>query len=103
MIGGAISAAVSVMLGGAWVANMVVPESYPAESAYKVPGLVEPTVDLAALAQSAPATALNLLLRGTLNENAPDGGIAIIAEGSGPDQAYRVGDTLPGGARLDGI
>ena len=79
--------------------------SQPAQSvaAWHLFGNSQGTVDLAALAQTAPATALNLLLRGTLNENAPDGGIAIIAEGSGPDQAYRVGDTLPGGARLDGI
>lgn len=77
----------------------------PAQSvaAWHLFGNAQGTVDLAALAQTAPATALNLLLRGTLNEHAPDGGIAIIAEGSGPDQAYRVGDTLPGGARLDGI
>ena len=77
----------------------------PAQSvaAWHLFGNTQGTVDLAALAQSAPATALNLLLRGTLNENAPEGGIAIIAEGTGPDQAYRVGDMLPGGARLDGI
>ena len=77
----------------------------PAQSvaAWHLFGNTQGTVDLAALAQTAPATALNLLLRGTLNEHAPEGGIAIIAEGSGPDQAYRVGDMLPGGARLDGI
>lgn len=60
-------------------------------------------IDLAALAQSAPETALQLTLKGTLNENAPEGGIAIIADEQGVDQAYRVGDTLPGGARLEGI
>ena len=60
-------------------------------------------IDLAALAQSAPATVLKLTLRGTLNENAPEGGIAIISDESGVDQAYRVGDTLPGDARLEGI
>lgn len=77
----------------------------PAQSiaAWHLFGTAQGTVDLAALAQQAPATALNLLLRGTLNEHAPEGGIAIIAEGTEPDQAYRVGDTLPGGARLDGI
>lgn len=77
----------------------------PAQSvaAWHLFGNTQGTVDLAALAREAPATALNLLLRGTLNENAPEGGIAIIAEGANPDQAYRVGDTLPGGARLDGI
>lgn len=60
-------------------------------------------IDLAALAQSAPATVLKLTLRGTLNENAPEGGIAIIADEGGTDRAYRVGDTLPGEARLEGI
>jgi len=60
-------------------------------------------IDLAALAQAAPATVLKLTLRGTLNENAPEGGVAIISDESGSDSAYRVGDTLPGDARLEGI
>jgi general secretion pathway protein C len=60
-------------------------------------------IDLAALAQAAPATGLRLTLRGTLNENAPEGGVAIIADESGVDRAYRVGDTLPGDAKLEGI
>jgi general secretion pathway protein C len=42
-------------------------------------------------------------LRGTLNETAPEGGIAIIADENGNDRAYRVGDALPGDARLEGI
>lgn len=77
----------------------------PAQSiaAWHLFGNAQGTVDLAALAQQAPATSLNLLLRGTLNEYAPEGGVAIIAEGANPDQSYRVGDTLPGGARLEGI
>ena len=60
-------------------------------------------IDLAALAQTAPATGLKLILRGTLNENAPEGGVAIIADESGNDRAYRVGDGLPGDAKLEGI
>ena len=60
-------------------------------------------IDLAQLAQAAPATALKLTLRGTLNENAPEGGVAIIADEQQVDRAYRVGDTLPGDARLEGI
>lgn len=60
-------------------------------------------IDLAALAQAAPATVLKLTLRGTLNENAPSGGVAIIADEAGTDRAYRVGDALPGDARLEGI
>lgn len=48
-------------------------------------------------------TALKLVLRGTFNENRPDGGIAIIADEQGVDRAYRVGDSLPGDARLEQI
>jgi general secretion pathway protein C len=66
-------------------------------------GSTSAPIDLAQLAQAAPATALKLTLRGTLNENAPEGGIAIIADESGADRAYRVGDTLPGDATLEGI
>lgn len=72
-------------------------------AAWHLFGTSQGTIDLAALAQQAPATTLNLRLRGTLNEDAPDGGIAIIADGAEPDIAYRVGDTLPGGATLLGI
>lgn len=49
---------------------------------------------------SAPETELRLFLRGTLNEAVPEQGIAIIADEQGVDRAYRVGDELPGGARL---
>jgi len=48
-------------------------------------------------------TSLKLVLRGTLNEANPDGGIAIIADEQGVDRAYRVGDVLPGDARLEQI
>lgn len=60
-------------------------------------------IDLAQLAQAAPATALRLTLRGTLNEDAPAGGVAIIADETGTDRAYRVGEMLPGEAKLEGI
>lgn len=59
--------------------------------------------DLSQLAAQAPETALQLTLRGTLNVDAPEGGIAIIADAQGVDQAYRVGDMLPGEARLTAI
>lgn len=55
------------------------------------------------LAEQAPETALKLVLRGTLSEDAADGGIAIIADEQGIDRGYRVGDTLPGDARLEAI
>ncbi|MCG6117618.1 MAG: hypothetical protein MEQ07_05405 [Aquimonas sp.] len=60
-------------------------------------------LDLAALAAQAPETALKLSLRGTLNLETEDEGVAIIADESGAHQRYRVGDDLPGGARLVGI
>ncbi len=58
---------------------------------------------LAQRTQLAPETALQLQLRGTLNLDSSDGGIAIIADASGADAAYRVGDALPGDATLTAI
>lgn len=61
-------------------------------------------IDLAALAQAnIQETALKLTLRGTFNETRPEGGIAIIADEQGTDRSYRVGDTLPGDARLEEV
>lgn len=59
--------------------------------------------NLAQRTQQAPETALRLQLRGTLNLDSSDGGIAIIADADGREEAYRVGDTLPGGAVLTAI
>jgi general secretion pathway protein C len=66
-------------------------------------GNAAPGIDPRALAAQAPETALRLTLRGTLSEQSPEGGIAIIADEQGVDRAYRVGDALPGGARLEAI
>jgi general secretion pathway protein C len=60
-------------------------------------------MDLAALAASAPETALKLTLRGTFNLEDQDQGLAIISDESGRHARYRVGDELPGGARLTAI
>lgn len=99
-------------LGPALPAVAPGPASVPAEAelaaaqsvaAWHLFGNAAGPIDLAALAQAAPATVLKLTLRGTLNENAPEGGVAIIADETGTDRAYRVGDTLPGQARLEGI
>lgn len=60
-------------------------------------------MDLAALAANAPETALKLTLRGTLNLEDEDQGIAIIGDESGQHARYRVGEQLPGGARLTAI
>lgn len=54
MIGGGIATAVTVMLCGAWAGVLLVPEDYPAEAAYKVPGIPDVPVDLAALQRSWP-------------------------------------------------
>lgn len=67
-------------------------------------GDVQGVVDLAALAQQRmQETPLKLTLRGTFNEVDPEGGIAIIADEKGTDSSYRVGDVLPGDARLERI
>lgn len=67
-------------------------------------GTAEGSVDLAALAQARmQETELKLTLRGTFNETRPEGGIAIIADEQGADSSYRVGDVLPGDARLEQI
>lgn len=54
LISGAITTAITVMLGGAWAGTLLVPEDYPAEAAYKVPGIPDVPVDLAALQRSWP-------------------------------------------------
>ena len=57
----------------------------------------------AQLARNAPATQLQLQLRGTLAEADPRSGLAVIADPVSGERAYRVGDGLPGGATLDGV
>ncbi|MCB1569358.1 MAG: hypothetical protein KDI69_11155, partial [Xanthomonadales bacterium] len=67
-------------------------------------GSAQGSLDLASLAQSKMAeTALKLTLRGTFNEADPKAGVAIIADEAGVDQSYRVGDALPGDAKLEQI
>ncbi len=51
----------------------------------------------------APETRLRLLLHGVFASDDPDLAMAIIAEKSGRDRAYRKGDALPGGATLHEI
>jgi general secretion pathway protein C len=98
-VGPTLPVAAPVVLPGSSAGN----EPAPSVAAWHLFGNAAGPIDLAALAQAAPATALQLTLRGTLNENAPAGGVAIIADPSGTDRAYRVGDSLPGEARLEGI
>lgn len=60
-------------------------------------------VDARSAAIDAPDTALELTLSGILAESDPSNGIAMIAQGDDTQSAYRVGDVLPGNARLKGV
>lgn len=51
----------------------------------------------------APDTRLNLVLRGVLSSDEPEGARAIIAEPNGNENFFRVGSALPGGAELKEI
>lgn len=51
----------------------------------------------------APDTRLNLVLRGVLSSDDPEGARAIIAEPNGIENFFRVGSALPGGAELKEI
>jgi cytochrome c len=51
----AVAVAVSVAATAGWVGQLLVPAVYPSRSAYLVPDLAEPTVDLASLQRSWPA------------------------------------------------
>ena len=50
-----------------------------------------------------PETRLNLQLRGVITNDAAEHAVAIIADNRGRDQIYRVGQQVPGGARLHAV
>jgi general secretion pathway protein C len=52
---------------------------------------------------AAPETRLNLVLKGLLARHPQEEARAIIAQGSGDEKTYRVGDSLPGGASVHDI
>lgn len=52
---------------------------------------------------SAPKTTLLLTLRGIFLLGSADKAVAIIADSSGSEQPYRVGDKVPGGAEINKI
>ncbi|MEO8672028.1 MAG: type II secretion system protein GspC [Tahibacter sp.] len=60
-------------------------------------------IGLSDIARRAPATQLQMVLRGTLAEPDPTIGMAVIFEAGAGERAYRVGEDLPGGARLDAV
>jgi general secretion pathway protein C len=87
------------------VAPPVSAQSAPAArsiAAWHLFGNALPGPDLAALAQ-ARETTLKLTLRGVLADEDPALGIALIAEEGGRERAFRVGEEVPGGARLEGV
>jgi general secretion pathway protein C len=51
----------------------------------------------------APATTLSLILRGTLAENDPKAGIAMLADPQNGERALRVGEEVAPGARLSAV
>jgi general secretion pathway protein C len=51
----------------------------------------------------APETRLNLTLKGLVALDSQEEALAIIAKGQGDEQAYKVGETVPGGAVLHEI
>jgi general secretion pathway protein C len=56
------------------------------------------------LAAPAPVTPLNLRLVGIFfMERGGDRALALIADSNGPERGYRIGESLPGGARLQRI
>lgn len=50
-----------------------------------------------------PTSRSSLQLRGTFAAQRPEQGVAFIAEAGGRERAYRVGEELPGGARLEEV
>ncbi|WP_018716546.1 type II secretion system protein N [Arhodomonas aquaeolei] len=62
-----------------------------------------PEADAPAPTREAPPTQLDLTLHGVVAGPSEDTGLAIIAAAGGDEHLYRPGDTLPGGARLEGI
>jgi len=54
-IGAAITGTVLLMLALRWITDLVFPETYVAEPAYKIPGVDVPAVDLGSLQRSWPA------------------------------------------------
>ncbi|MDG4553391.1 MAG: type II secretion system protein N [Candidatus Competibacter sp.] len=75
---------------------------YAAIAAWHLFGRVEANQAVVAPPPVIPATPLNLRLVGVFFvERGNDRALALIAEGNGLERGYRVGDPLPGGARLE--
>lgn len=53
--------------------------------------------------RNAPTTTLNLSLRGTLADADPRSGLAVIADAQGVERAWRVGEEISVGVKLDEV
>lgn len=77
---------------------------YAAMAAWRLFGRLETERPVEAPPTPLPITPLNLRLVGVFFiERDNDRALALIAEGSGQERGYRVGESLPGGARLDRV
>jgi general secretion pathway protein C len=80
------------------------PTDYAAISAWHLFGRMEAPQTVEAPPAPMPTTPLNLRLAGVFFvERGGDRALALIAEGNGMERGYRIGESLPGGARLDQI
>jgi general secretion pathway protein C len=77
---------------------------YTAIAAWHLFGRLEAGRPVEAAPAPLPVTPLNLRLVGVFFiERSADRALALIAEGSGPERGYRIGESLPGGARLERV
>jgi general secretion pathway protein C len=80
------------------------PAEYAAIGSWHLFGRVEDNRPVEATPAPIPVTQLNLRLVGVFfMERGSNRALALIAEGNGPERGYRIGEPLPGGARLEQI
>jgi len=80
------------------------PADYATIGAWHLFGETQADQPVAAPSPPALIAPLNLRLVGVFFiERSADRALALIAEGSGAERGYRIGETLPGGARLDQV
>jgi len=80
------------------------PADYAAIGSWHLFGRMEAARSVEAPTAPMPVTPLNLRLVGIFfMERGSDRALALIADGNGPERGYRIGESLPGGARLQRI
>lgn len=83
---------------------MARPVDFSTIGAWHLFGRLEAGQPVAAPAVPVPATSLNLRLVGVFFvERYGEKALALIAEGTGLERGYRIGESLPGGARLERV